>query len=405
MDNRLLASIILILLPICLRAQNLNIEQVYTKDGSCYEGYITEQKPGVQVSIYAVKATLNVPIEEIKERRQEFLPLYALPESARGFLRSQGDTTDIKWTTLNTGKDILDGIYDTIGSKITVFSPRTYAIPWSHIIKTTKTPLQGVPWGIMDIVSTGFTEHEGLVSEQIPGERMTIVLQDGERHVLTFEEIDKVGIVKINPKDNLWKQVQFIDRVILDDGEQIEGVITSRTLGRKITLQQKKDDREVSIPISEIKAYQKYPNPLYETYKEPPVDTVKVVRLNGKEVPVTYLHPKDKQYILSGSQADESDLNITPSIIEKAQSSTLVLHNYPLGSEIEVFPLEVKKGRFYIKGDLETDITLGLKDNGEGDQETLLLLKKTGYYFICIMHGESGKDNYSRKGLFVLVKE
>ena len=402
MNTRFLLALSLFWVSGSLFAQN--IEQVRTKDGSFYEGYFSEQVPGVRLDIYAVKATIHIPDTTAKETRDEKVPLRYLPETAQKYLIERGDTNSFRWTTLKTNLAIYDGIYQPGDSQILVFSPRTYSIPWNQISSTSKTPLSEEPWGMKDVVWSGIDSYEGIVTKQYPGDKMTVSDSSGNTKVLPMSDVERVSFECVNADSSIWKQAQLCDRIVTKEGDRIEGIIVSKDLVRgKISILKKEDEGKETVKLSDIKLFQKYPNPAYHPYQEPAIDTTRFIKLEGNEVSLAYLHMLGDDYRISGS---ETDINQDPSqhIMEKGKDHTVTIHNLSTADSVEIYRVTRKKGHCYIVEFEETDpVQQCFFRDVEGDKEVSVRIKRAGEYYLMIGRQKTKSGNSVRTGLLVKV--
>lgn len=270
MIRKLYNVIILCSLGLTLSAQN--IEQVYTDDGSIYEGYISEQIPGERISVYALKATLSVPTKNISTTYTVYRHFSVLPESAKQWFRENGDTTSIVLSSFEHKGEIVDDVIifskDAKETKFVSFANKTYVLPWNTVKKTVKLNSSYVPYGIQDIVTLKNGDRlTGHIKEQILGDSIKLRKEDGNIVIIPVQDIVSLNSAAVDMSTPIWKQTPLLDRIVLEDGsEDIDGFISSRTSGSSITIIRRDSGYEESIPLVKIKKYQKMYNPEFVAY-------------------------------------------------------------------------------------------------------------------------------------------
>lgn len=307
-----------LLTVLAITAYGQNIDQVYTRDGSQYEGFICEQIPGETLSVYAEKAVIIVPSNTIKEYREDYRQFKDLTPVAQDWFREFGDTTVVALASFESNGKYYDDVYikskNGVNTSIIAFNRKTYKLDWNTIVKTTKThPEEYIPYGICDVVTLKSGEQfKGAIVEQIIGESLTIVDEDGVRNKIAVGEILSTRVEKISGTCDIWAQAQLLDRIQVDGKRNVEGIIVSRILGQKLNILLKNGSYEESYDLAEVSRYQKFNNVSYEEYVPPVavVDTAKVVLVNGKErkfSPVVefngmnFVVPSDTTVVTNGS--------------------------------------------------------------------------------------------------------
>ena len=340
MKRVLLLSSVLTVLCFTLTAQN--IERVYTKNGDIYEGFIAEQIPGEYITFFSEKATITIPSNDVKNLRNDYRPFSSLSESAKTWFRANQDTVSVLLTSFELGDKMVDNVVITHKNdketKYISFASQTYKIQWESISKTSKSVDFNVPYGTRDIVTliTGERLIGGIV-EQVIGESLIVKTEDGKERIVLAEDVLSVRTEIVDKKVDIWKQVQMLDRIFVDGEEPIEGFIASRVIGvmgQRLNVIRYGTNIERTIPLSDIKKYQKFWNKDYAEYQPPIIDTTKVVTINGKEVELTETF-KDENYIY---------VSDTLSIAVKAGEELLLnVQNYPCERTVQVYRTESVK--------------------------------------------------------------
>lgn len=383
-------------ITICISLTAQNIERVYTKNGDIYEGFISEQIPGEYIAIFAEKATITISSKDIKNLRNDYRPFHSLSESAKAWFRESHDTLAVMLTSFELGSQIIDNVLiideDNKNTKYLSFTNQTYKIQWNSIKKTTKSIDFDVPYGTRDIITliTGERLIGGII-EQVIGESLKVQTEDGQEHILQTEDVLSVRSEIVDNEVSLWNQLRMLDRIFVGE-EAIEGFIVSRVMGQKLYIHNHVTDVEQSIPLQDIKKYQKYWNKDYTEYQPPIIDTAKVVRINGNEVKLTETFKDDKNYYVSDS------LSI---LIKTGEEIELDIQNYPCERTAQVYKAEYVKftskenadrhGKVYpaIKLDSDPIYESAFIENGDNHGTCNIVIRKKGVYILSFKDLES----------------
>ena len=265
-----------------------NIDQVYTSNGSVYEGYISEQVPGESISVYAEKATIVIPSEDVVSVDDCYRKFSSLSRSAQDWFRQMCDTSYVRLATVRCKNCLYDDVIvqsrNSNDLRIVAYTPRTYNLDWKNVIKTTKTSLSDGKYGLKDIVTLKSGERlVGTIVEQIVGESLSLKDEFGEIHHCSVSDILSTRSEMISDDYAIWNQTPLLDRIEVDGKKTVEGFVVSRIMGKKLNILLKSEGYEEAYDLNEITKYQKYLNPDYIDYEEPVVDTVSYVKVNRAE--------------------------------------------------------------------------------------------------------------------------
>ena len=284
--------VILLLSLSCFTLGAQSVDKVNTKDGAVYEGYISEQIPGSEILIFAEKATRTIPTPEIKNLRTDPFPYESLTRAGQKWIQENGDTDNIVLYSFEYKGEFYDQVIivrkDERQTQFVSFTPRTYRLKWTDVAKTSKLLLPKEPYGLRDVItlSTG-DQYSGQILEQDLLEKsVKIRPEDGEPVTIASADIISLRVEAIDPQAPLLEQAYMLDRLTLDDGDVVEGVIVSRVLRKKVIIRHL-DNVEESIPINRIVKYQKYWNKNYVPYVAPVVDTKPSMLMNGEAFELT----------------------------------------------------------------------------------------------------------------------
>lgn len=279
------------------------IDKVFARDGSVYEGYISDQIPGDRICIYAGKATIVIPAGDVIDSWNECRPVKNLSRAAQEYCRELGDSV----TTCLTSLYLKDGVVDDVVVldrsdsllRYISFANKTYTLQWKDVERTLKCMSTEEPWGILDVITTTSGEQlKGFVVEQLIGKSLKIKTVDNVTRVVAMEDVVSIRSEAIDHDADVWSQVRLLDQLVFDDKSEVTGFITSRVLGSKVYVMIAGSNRERVVPIDEITRYRKLWN---EGYKEYVTDTAKVFALNGESMSqVSTFIEKDFRYVPAG---------------------------------------------------------------------------------------------------------
>lgn len=293
---------VIIILAACFLtfgASAQRIDKIQTKDGSFYNGFISEQVPGKQVMIYAENASVIFRKKEILNQRKDYYDFQQLSESSKDLIRGVCDTTALQLCAFEYRGNYYENLYigETADSTVRVLAltPRTYIVPWKDLYKTSRLSFNDDPYGIRDVVTLKSGERlVGQIVEQEISKAMSIREQNGNIRAIDAGDVLSVMSERISEKHPLWDQTPLLDRVVFDNGTMMEGFITSRLMGQHVNMLMRYSHDPQMIPMKNIRKYQKTRN---RDYKEYAPDTAKVVRLCDKDVELLCLDEKDGVYV------------------------------------------------------------------------------------------------------------
>ena len=362
------------------------IEKVHTTNGSVYSGFISEQQPGTQMSVYAENAYIVFDKADVQNSRKDYYDFNLLSETSKEILRDICDTTSLYLTSFDYKGTHYENLYlkETTEKSYCTYSliPRTYFLPWNEIHKTEKVSPAENPYGIREVVTLKNGERRvGYILEQEMSKGLVFEDLDGVSYNINSNDVLSVLVEKISDKHNLWEQTPLLDRIITADGTMLEGLITSRIMGQHVNLLMKYSDEPQQIPAKNIKKYQKTRNKAFNQYV---VDTTKVMRLNNTDATMITLVKEEESYV-------RQDIHVNTFTV--GTELHLVTKNIPHGKTVAIYEFQVvKKGReksFVIPVDALPiyETTLTEKDD---HKECDLIIRKPGKYYVAIDGFNSG---------------
>ena len=244
-----------------------NVEQVFTKDGSLYEGYISEQIPGNKITVKTEKSTLFVKSSDISNLVYENRNVEDLPKRLGEWAKKHyPKDVNLRVASLSVGDKRYSNVVvleSGVRFKLLSFADDTFNLAWKDVEKTVKTK-DAASANINDIIKLKDGRSViGHIIEQIIGYEVRIRTLAGEINSVSFADILSVSCEKIDKTRSSRSDFRFIDRIELRNGSSIEGFITSRVMGRHLIMETLDNTQNKEIPLINIAKYVKILNPDY----------------------------------------------------------------------------------------------------------------------------------------------
>lgn len=244
------------------------------KSGSVVEGYIAEQNPGKHLIIQATKATIVANSDSLKDKITERILAENLPPEWKEWAEENNkyiDNAGVKQLELVT-LEFKNSVYSKVfilekGSlvKFIDLSPNRYTFKWGDMYRTVKSERpDNLFSGLKEVVvlADGSTV-DGQIIEQFPGKDLKIVTDKNEVLSYKFDQVKQINTEKLNPKMDLWPQVQLLDKIsVKGEDSDLVGFISSRTLGKELVIEFENGNKR-TIPQNQILSYAKIPNENY----------------------------------------------------------------------------------------------------------------------------------------------
>lgn len=254
---------------------------VVLKDGTELTGYISRQRPGENFTFSTSKAVVFLPNKEVKSIVENEVKLNALSAEWKKWaednnaFRGEGNNRTLLLSDIITNKGAVNRVRVLEkGAKVRYLelSPNTYSLSWDtiEVVKADKRPrllLSGINRRYK--LASGM-EYEGQYVEEVPGETMSLLCDNGVVEVFNTEEVLKDNRFKINPNQTLLEQSEFIDIVQLKNGLSYRGVIFERNFSESnenandYLLIQLDNGSTTSLNLADIVEYRKEKNPSYK---------------------------------------------------------------------------------------------------------------------------------------------
>ena len=260
MKRYLVIALALVGVVCSLSAQN--IDRIFAKDGSVYEGYISTQVPGKSIVVTAQSATLVVDAAVITDLKYQVKEISSLSTNMVAWLSKNrsGDVTAKVASLKVNGVQYNDVLVLEQGSryKIMVFASSKFELKWGNIVKTTK--IQKDASVIVDVVTLkNGKRFKGSITEQIIGVELKIKHDKNSVETVRLSDVLSIHSEVANNSD-LWAKLPLLDKVELKNGSVLIGFISSRMMGSSIMFLTKESAVERSIPLAEIAKYHKLSN-------------------------------------------------------------------------------------------------------------------------------------------------
>lgn len=253
---------------------------VVLKDGTELTGYISRQRPGENFTFTTSKAVVILPNKEVKfvhsdVKISELSPEWKAWADANDAYDGNGSGRTLLLSDIITKNGSINRVRVLEkGAKVRYLemSPNTYSLNWDtiEVIKAEKRPkllLSGINRRYK--LASGM-EYEGQYIEEVPGETMSLLRDNGVIEVFNTEEVMKDNRFKINPNQTLLEQADLIDIVQMKNGETLRGVIFERNysdsdeITNDYLLIQLENGSTMSLNLADIVEYRKEKNANYK---------------------------------------------------------------------------------------------------------------------------------------------
>lgn len=254
---------------------------VVLKDGTELTGYISRQRPGVNFTFTTSKSIVQLPNKEVLSIVDNEVKSSSLsPEWQQWAEDNDAYKGDGSGRTLHLSDIITtNGSINKVrilekGAKVRYLelSPNSYSLNWDTIsvIKAEKRPkllLSGINRRYK--LASGL-EYEGQYIEEIPGETVSLLHDNGVIEVFNTNEVMKDNRIKINPNQTLNEQSDLIDIVQMKNGGTHRGIIFERNysdsdeITNDYLLIQLENGSTMSLNLADIVEYRKERNPNYK---------------------------------------------------------------------------------------------------------------------------------------------
>lgn len=254
---------------------------VVLKDGTELTGFISRQRPGENFSFSTSKAVVLLPNKDVKSIVDNEIQIGSLSSEWKNWAEENDafDGTGDKRTLLLSDIITNSGTVNRVrilekGAKVRYLelSPNTYSLSWDtiEVVRAERRPkllLSGVNRRYK--LASGM-EYEGQYIEEVPGETMSLLRDNGVIEVFNTEEVMKDYRIKINPNQTLLEQADLIDIVQMKNGANYRGIIFERNysesgnISSDYLLIQLDNGTTMSLNLADIVEYRKEKNPSYK---------------------------------------------------------------------------------------------------------------------------------------------
>ena len=225
------------------------VEKVFFTNGSVIEGYLAEQRPGVNFTVHSTHADVFAHEDSLLDVTQQRIDVSSLPQAwadwatANNATMSDGSGTYLMLSTLHFRNSTVENVYVKergVTVKFTDLNERNYTFPWKMLAMTSKNLRPANQHsGIVDVlVMKDGRQFEGQVTEQTPGKGIKIIFDNGQVQSFNYSDIAQIISRPLNNKLTLRQQSRLLDELVLrGSGETLRGIISSRTIGKDYTMQ------------------------------------------------------------------------------------------------------------------------------------------------------------------------
>ena len=307
MKRYLVIALALVGVVCSLSAQN--IDRIFAKDGSVYEGYISTQVPGKSIVVTAQSATLVVDAAVITDLKYQVKEISSLPTNMVAWLSKNrsGDVTAKVASLKVHGVQYKDVLILEQGSryKIMVFTPSKFDIKWGNIVKTVK--IQNEASAIVDVVTLKSGKRfKGAITEQLIGVELKIKHDKNSVETIRLSDVLSIHSEVANNGGDIWSKLPLLDKVELKNGSVLIGFISSRMMGSSIMFLTKESAVERSIPLVEIAKFHKLSNYSYAEQKSAESSTTATATETTTSTPAQEKKSDKKQKASRWEQEEEA---------------------------------------------------------------------------------------------------
>ena len=348
--KRLILTLFALLIVFVAHAQTSDI--ITTKTGDTYEGYISRQIPGKELTIHSNKTTLTVAKYDAEVTRKRESMLGDLPEEYVSLFPNLADDSSVKIAdiivTQSDGGRLLfkNSVIIEEGEdiKFASFSEHPFDLKWSLVSASEKVPVDfSKQTGIIDKLILPDAE---ILEGQLIGQNLVTGLfkfrtKDGGIMSLKKSEVQAIRFEPIDQEQEIWTQTPFLDRVLLKNGSSIEGFIQSKVFGNHITLLSKSSGEVLNIKVQDISSYEKYPNTLYKEPEEVIHQEILAdLYINGISSPMRNLERNKSSFYVSVPVDSLTSLKTNKNIVIKFKAKTRT-------NEVKLAKTKLKKERVF----------------------------------------------------------
>ena len=287
-----------------------NTEKVVLKNGSVLEGYLAEQRPGNSFTVHSNEAVMFANEDSLRNVTHQVCNISNLSSAWQRWIERNhvGDGQTITLSTLEFKNSIVSNVFIQergITIKYVDLNERTYVFPWNTLSMTSKKLRdKNQRSGIVDeLVMTDGRHYEGQVTDQTPGKGIKIILSNGMVQSFNYSDIAQIISKPYSDKLTLWQQSQLLDEVVLNSGEIVQGLITSRNIGKDYSFQLRSGQIR-TVNAKDVAIFRKLKNEEYKSAPERELAEGEVV-INGdaKNAYFFNLETTDSYVILDANSA------------------------------------------------------------------------------------------------------
>lgn len=279
-------KIILILLAL-LSLYSSKAEQKSTivlKNGSALVGNIIVQRPGTDIIVAAISARLIIEESNIVSKREKKVKYESLPREWKRWalenkaLLGNADGRYIVLYDIKTKNDNFTNLAKVEQNEMPKVSyvqvePQNYKLVWSDVNDIRKiVPKNQTENAIEDeVVTTKGKNYVGVIISQQIGKKIIIKTSTSTVEV-PATDIKETIKLPVPRTTSLYKLVDYVNTIVLNDGSTKEGVIKSQHYGKKDKEQYivllKENGTSEQILTSKVKEFRtEYKKQNVETYK------------------------------------------------------------------------------------------------------------------------------------------
>lgn len=246
-------------------------DKVFTKDGSIFYGYMSEQIPGKVIHVQSEYAIISFPLEKLSyvnyhishEKNSDNIiakceELIDFPLTERVSFMYNNTYFEDAYSLYKSDKDL----------KVFIDEENNYSLQWKDILKTelVENTLSDKSLRHVITLNSSFTIRGAIISQTTDGS-LIVLDDDNVKHQIKGSDILYVNLDIDYNSNDVWDKLTFIDRIFLED-KIIEGLIVYRSKTDGLKVIERSTGEIKNILLNEVIKYQKFLN--YSVKKEIP---------------------------------------------------------------------------------------------------------------------------------------
>lgn len=282
--RRKLIYLVALLVGAVTSANAQSVQTLVLSNGSELDGYISAQRPGVDLTFSSNRALMYLNPAEVKSIVDHEVGIADLSDEWKAWAEAEDAYIGIGDNRVFVLSDIImkDGspisgvrVLERGGRvKYLEYKSNKHLLKWDQIsliksVKRTRSQLTGIDRVYK--LANG-SEFAGQYAEEVPGKTVCLYNNNGFVEVIPMDKVVKEMRVKVNPHQSLFEQSEYLDIVEMKDGSKHTGIVIERNFTEDAVssylLIQIDNGSIISLKLNQVVEYRKAQNmefkPLYD---------------------------------------------------------------------------------------------------------------------------------------------